>query len=84
MKGTVQFDLLQAGYESVGNRMVKTLESGEKLYIDFLTEHPELGLVAGDYFQQAPGCAKTPACVQRLGDPRAKRARRRQPHLQTA
>ena len=40
MKGTVQFDLLQAGYKSVGNRMVKTLESGEKLYIDFLTEHP--------------------------------------------
>jgi hypothetical protein len=40
MKGTVQFDLLQAGYESVGNRMVKTLESGEKLFIDFLTEHP--------------------------------------------
>lgn len=40
MKGTVQFDLLQAGYESVGDRMVKTLESGEKLYIDFLTEHP--------------------------------------------
>jgi hypothetical protein len=40
MKGTVQFNLLQAGYESVGNRMVKTLVSGEKLYIDFLTEHP--------------------------------------------
>ncbi len=40
MKGTVQFDLLQAGYESVGDRMVKTLEKGEKLYIDFLTEHP--------------------------------------------
>ncbi len=40
MKGTVQFDLLQAGYESIGNRMVKTLESGEKLFIDFLTEHP--------------------------------------------
>ncbi len=29
MKGTVQFKLLQAGYESVGNRMVKTLVSGE-------------------------------------------------------
>lgn len=40
MKGTVQFDLLQAGYESLGNRMVKSMESGEKLYIDFLTEHP--------------------------------------------
>jgi hypothetical protein len=40
MKGTVQFDLLQAGYESVEDRMVKTLVNGEKLYIDFLTEHP--------------------------------------------
>ena len=40
MKGTVQFELLQAGYDSIGNRMVKTLKSGEKLFIDFLTEHP--------------------------------------------
>lgn len=40
MKGTVQFDLLQAGYENVEDRMVKTLVNGEKLYIDFLTEHP--------------------------------------------
>lgn len=40
MKGTVQFDLLQAGYEDFGNRMGKRLESGDLLYIDFLTEHP--------------------------------------------
>ncbi len=40
MKGTVQFDLMLAGYENIDNRMVKFLEKGEKLYIDFLTEHP--------------------------------------------
>ena len=40
MKGTVQFDLLQAGYEDFGNRMGKRLENGDLLYIDFLTEHP--------------------------------------------
>lgn len=40
MKGTVLFDLLQAGYRSVDDRMVKTLENGENLYLDFLTEHP--------------------------------------------
>ena len=40
LKGTVFFDLLQAGYRSVDNRMVKTLESGADLYLDFLTEHP--------------------------------------------
>jgi len=40
MKGTVLFDLLQAGYRSVDDRMVKMLENGENLYLDFLTEHP--------------------------------------------
>jgi hypothetical protein len=40
MKGTVQFDLLQAGYEDFGNRMGKRMENGDLLYIDFLTEHP--------------------------------------------
>ena len=40
MKGTVQFDLLLAGYKDIGNRMAKRLENGELLYIDFLTEHP--------------------------------------------
>ena len=40
MKGTVQFALIQAGYEDFGNRMGKRLENGDFLYIDFLTEHP--------------------------------------------
>lgn len=40
MKGTVQFDLIQAGYEEIESRMVKTLEDGRSLYVDFLTEHP--------------------------------------------
>jgi hypothetical protein len=40
MKGTVQFDLMQAGYEEVEDRMVKKLENGRNLYVDFLTEHP--------------------------------------------
>ncbi|MCU0795136.1 MAG: hypothetical protein MUF31_04290 [Akkermansiaceae bacterium] len=40
MKGTVQFDLIQAGYQEVESRMVKTLENGRSLYVDFLTEHP--------------------------------------------
>lgn len=40
MKGTVQFELLQAGYKSVEDRMVKKLTNGENLYLDFLTEHP--------------------------------------------
>lgn len=40
MKGTVQFDLIQAGYEEIESRMVKRLENGTNLYVDFLTEHP--------------------------------------------
>ena len=40
MKGTVQFDLIQAGYQEIESRMVKTLEEGRRLYVDFLTEHP--------------------------------------------
>lgn len=39
MKGTVQFDLIQAGYEEIEGRMVKRFENGKNLYIDFLTEH---------------------------------------------
>jgi hypothetical protein len=40
MKGTVQFDLIQAGYREIESRMVKTLGNGRSLYVDFLTEHP--------------------------------------------
>ena len=40
IKGTVEFDLMQAGYRSVENRMVKKLDDGKNLYVDFLTEHP--------------------------------------------
>lgn len=40
IKGTVQFVLLQAGYEDFGNRMGKRMDNGDLLYIDFLTEHP--------------------------------------------
>lgn len=40
MKGTVQFDLMQAGYAEVESRMVMKLENGRNLYVDFLTEHP--------------------------------------------
>lgn len=40
MKGTVEFDMIQAGYKSVESRMVKTLADGRNLYVDFLTEHP--------------------------------------------
>ena len=45
MQGTVQFDLLQAGYEDIDGRMTRRLENGDFLYIDFLTGHPpsELG-----------------------------------------
>ncbi len=41
MKGSVQFDLSLADYQGDDEgRMVKTLKNGERLYIDFLTEHP--------------------------------------------
>lgn len=40
LKGTVRFDLFQAGYNDIDGRMVKELESGQNLYVDFLTEHP--------------------------------------------
>lgn len=40
MKGTVEFDMIQAGYKNVENRMVKKLVDGTNFYVDFLTEHP--------------------------------------------